>query len=58
MFLYAKLVLKHLFDLPSIAKLKEELQPGVFPESLDEALVNHSFHSNIVSLRWDHRYVI
>ncbi|WPJ61618.1 hypothetical protein SMAC4_01720 [Sordaria macrospora] len=37
MFLYAKLVLEHLLDLSSMAELKQELQPGVFPASLEEA---------------------
>ena len=44
MFLYAKLVLEHLIDLSSMAELKQELQPGIFPASLEEALVIHSFH--------------
>ncbi|KAK3952210.1 hypothetical protein QBC32DRAFT_260750, partial [Pseudoneurospora amorphoporcata] len=37
MFLYAKLVLEHLLNLSSIAELKQALQHGVFPASLEEA---------------------
>ncbi|KAK3950192.1 hypothetical protein QBC32DRAFT_326366 [Pseudoneurospora amorphoporcata] len=37
MFLYAKLVLHHLFNQDSIAALEEQLEPGVFPDSLEKA---------------------
>ncbi|KAK3952420.1 hypothetical protein QBC32DRAFT_341519 [Pseudoneurospora amorphoporcata] len=37
MFLYAKLILHHLFNQDSIAALEEQLEPGVFPDSLEKA---------------------
>ncbi|ESA43732.1 hypothetical protein GE21DRAFT_3722 [Neurospora crassa] len=37
MFLYAKIVLEYLLDQTSVHDLEEQLKPGVFPESLEEA---------------------
>ncbi|KAK3493518.1 hypothetical protein B0T13DRAFT_421361 [Neurospora crassa] len=37
MFLYAKIVLEYLLDQTSVHDLEEQLKPGVFPDSLEEA---------------------
>lgn len=37
MFLYAKIVLNHLFRQTSPEALEKELQPAIFPKSLEKA---------------------
>ena len=45
MFLFAKLVLDHLYGQSCIAELKRELQPEMFPDSLEQVWVNNSLHT-------------
>lgn len=43
MFLYARIVLDNLLRQTRLSRLKQEMQPGVFPNGLNKAYVQASF---------------